>query len=388
MRWRTAFPWVTDAAAVLTLGTMAVSEAIAQQKYRTWAGIHTTRDVAFVSLILAALLFRRRAPVTVLVATAAVTFVWYQFPGGGAWTGDIALVVAAYTVGALRGIGWGIGAIGAIELAYTAVGRGIHFGYWQVGWSLQFGLAVIAGVSVRSSRKLSEELIRQTELLERAREERVRLAVDHERTRIARDMHDMVAHGVTLMVIQAGAARWLSGSDPIRADEALGEVELAGRRALVELQDLVGSLKAGPSEATGSSPPNEAANIRLLAEREARAGTRVELLMEGEPRDLDSGLELSIYRIVQEALTNVRKHARGATVRVTLTYTRDGVAVDVTDSGNLTPAVPPSALPGSGQGLLGIAERAALFGGHAEVGPTPEGGFRVRAVLKRELVPA
>jgi signal transduction histidine kinase len=384
-RW-IVLPWVTDALVVLALA----AEATAEPFLGSYA-LHTWRDVTFIVVIVGALLFRRVAPIVVLIVAASATFVWYQFPGGGAWSGDMALAVAVYTVAVLRGAGWGVVAIGIVALAYTSVtqtspaGLGyFHLEWWMLGWTLQFGLVLIFGIAVRTSRELNDELTDQTEVLGRTREERVRLAVVEERTRIAREIHDLVAHGVTLMVIQAGAARWLAESDPLRADQALGAVELAGQEAFRELRSLVGSLDGVPL-ASAMPPIREQLTIRSLVDQEIAAGMRVELFIDGEPRRLDGGVKLSLYRIVQEALTNVRRHAPGARTRVALRFTLDGVEVEVTDGGGNGNGHRQT-VPGAGQGLVGIAERAALFGGHAEAGPTSEGGFRVQASLHQERV--
>jgi signal transduction histidine kinase len=217
------------------------------------------------------------------------------------------------------------------------------------------------------------------------REERVRRAVVAERSRIARDVHDMVAHGVTLMVIQAGAARWLFESDPPRAELALGSVERAGDEALRELHALVGSLGDAADRGHEPLPAGEHLTVRSLVGEAVESRMRVELIVYGEPHRLPAGLEVSLYRIVQEALTNVRKHAPGASTRVVLRYTPEGVEVDVTDAGGRG-ALDQPAVPGAGQGLIGIAERAALFGGRAEAGPTGEGGFRVHVSMTEERV--
>jgi signal transduction histidine kinase len=373
-------PWVTDALVVLALTILAVAEPFS--KAGPMHGIHIVLAV----VVLAALLFRRVAPLGVLALVAGVVLVQNRFLGLDTNTADRAIFVAVYTVAALRGPRWGVVAIGAEVVAYAPYLRDlINAIPLLVGWTALFVFAVIAGTAVRESRRLTAELREQTDLLRRTREERVRRAVDEERSRIARDVHDMVAHGVTLMVIQAGAARWLAEGDPVRAEQALRSVEQAGQDAICELHSLVGSLEGAPSGGAEALPLEDQLTIGSLVDEAIRTGMNVDLVIRGDHHELGAGVQLSLYRIVQEALTNVRKHALGARTWVEIRYTREGVEVEVTDAGGPS-TNRPEPVPGSGQGLVGIAERAALFGGLAEIGPTPEGGFRVRASLADDQV--
>jgi signal transduction histidine kinase len=381
-RW-IAIPWVTDVLVVLVMAILAVAERFSQT-----GTMHRPIDVVLAAVVLAALVFRRAAPLGALAVIASVIFVQNAFLGADTSTADRAVFVAVFTVAALRGPRWAIVAVIAPAVAYVPYLRypdtscGVPC---QFGWTTLFIFAAIAGVAVREGRQRNKELRAQTEMLRRTRHERVIRAVHEERARIARDVHDMVAHGLTLMVIQAGAARWLAESDPLKADRALRSVEAAGQEAIHELHSLVGSL--GPSSPNGAEalPVDEQLTIRSLIDEAVDTGMNVELVIDGQPHPLNAGLENSLYRIVQEALTNVRKHAPGARVSVQLSYTPQAVELQVTDVGGRS-AGGPEPLPGSGQGLVGIAERAALFGGHAEAAPTSEGGFRVHASLAEERV--
>src|SRR5205823_13781486 len=245
--------------------------------------------------------------------------------------------------------------------------------------------AVIAGYSMQAGRRLNRQLRDQAELLQRTREERVRLAVSEERMRVARDMHDVVAHGVTVMVVQAGGARMVAAADPQLAAETLADVERIGAEAVRELSSLVGTLDP---DSTGQEPDphGEVPDVGALVERLRRTGQDISLVEEGEVHALDMGLQTSVYRIVQEALTNVRKHAPGARALVTIRYLPDRAEVEV--GNDVAPPGRSSRVPGAGQGLLGIRERAAVFGGEAEAGPSPEGGFHVAVRLPVALVPA
>jgi signal transduction histidine kinase len=376
-RWL-AIPWVVDGALVLVLAVLALTEPLLGiLPVPLWPAV----------VVVAVLLLRRRFPLVVLLIVASVVFVSNAFLTGSPYTADRSLFLAVFTVAQLRGPVWSIIAAGAPVIAYAPlifIRPQVMWPYDLAGFCYGFLFAVIGGIAVRSTARLNAELRDQSDLLRRTREERVRLVVDEERTRIARDVHDLVAHAVTLMVIQAGAARWLAESDPLQADQALSGVERAGEEALRELHSLVGLLgsMATPSQ---PFPTDEQLTIRSALDREVDAGMDVELAITGAPRELDAGLGLSVCRIVQEALTNVRKHAPGARAWVVLRYTPEGVEVEVTDTGGGTPVGSPS-VPGAGHGLVGIAERAGLFGGRAEAGPTPEGGFRVRATLHEERV--
>ncbi|MDP9343171.1 MAG: histidine kinase [Actinomycetota bacterium] len=380
-RHTAGIPWVTDILVVLVMAILGAAE-------RIWDPYWMRRPSAVVLavVVVVALLFRRVTPVGVLLLIASVIFVQDAFLGGDTVTADRAIFVAVFTVAALRGPWWGLAAVVAEVVAYLpylfipdTCGAGC-----QLGWATQFVFAVIAGLGVRESRRLNTVLEEQNTLLRRTREEVVRLAVVEERSRIARDVHDLVGHSVTLMVIQAGAARWLAESDRLQADQALAAVERAGQEALRELHSLVSSMDGEAKVAP--IPTGERFTIQSLVDREIRAGMEVELIVDGEPHELNAGLDLSLYRVVQEALTNVRKHAPGARAWVRLLYSAEGVKVEVTDSGALSATRAVQTVPGAGQGLVGIRERAALFGGRAEAGPTAEGGFRVRASLREERV--
>jgi signal transduction histidine kinase len=380
-----AIPWVTDLLVVLVMAILFLGERL-YDPY--WLQQGPTGPLLAL-LVVIALLLRRIAPISVLVLIASVMFVQIAFLGGESNTSDRALFVAVFTVAALRGPLWGLAAVGAEAIAFApyplgAIPHSCGVACF-VGWTTLFAYAVVAGLGVRESRLLNRQLQEQKEELRRTREERVRLAVGEERTRIARDVHDMVGHGVTLMVIQAGAARWLAEADPAKASDALLAVESAGEQALDELEALFS--EPGPMGGNGDHPlpTGTELEIRSLVDEAAAARMRVDFVVRGEPHALAPGLELSLYRIVQETLTNVRKHAPGAAVRIELHYTPDGIEVEVTDGGGRGHGSS-SQVPGAGQGLVGIAERAALYGGRSESGRTPDGGFRVWATMTEEHV--
>ncbi|MGW5633769.1 sensor histidine kinase [Streptomyces sp. NPDC003832] len=219
--------------------------------------------------------------------------------------------------------------------------------------------------------------------LQQRQEAATRLAVELERARISRELHDVVTHNVSVMVIQAGAARKVMDKAPDRAREALLAVEAGGRTALAELRHVMGLLTMdteGGREPELSPQPG-LAQVAALTGRVRATGVPVELAVTGSPVALAAGADLAAYRVVQEALTNVVRHAGGARVRISVAHGPDAVRVEVSDTGG-TPSA--EAGPGGGRGLTGLRERLAVYGGTLESGPRPAGGFRVRAVIPAE----
>jgi signal transduction histidine kinase len=203
--------------------------------------------------------------------------------------------------------------------------------------------------------------------------------VTEERTRIARELHDVVAHRVSLMTVQAGAAKTVAADDPEGALQAMEAVEDAGRQALVELRHLLGVLRP-EAEVDGLGPQPGLGDVPRLVDEFREAGMDVSLTMNGAQTDLPVSVDLSAYRIVQEALTNVLKHAgTGASAEVHLSSDNHGVAIEVLDNGHGA-----TILPGSGHGIVGMRERALLSGGSLDAGPRPGGGFQVVAQLPIE----
>jgi signal transduction histidine kinase len=223
-----------------------------------------------------------------------------------------------------------------------------------------------------------------------------RRALDEERALIASELHDVVTHNVSVMIVQAGAARQVLAADPAEATAALLAVEASGRAAMTELRHLLGLLSpagtgagaagsqpAGAEAGQDLSPQPGLAQLQPLIDRLAAAGLPVELQVGGAPRALPPGLDLAAYRVVQEALTNVLKHAGKPRTIVRVDYRETDLVAEVADAGRLMPAVgpAPSEVPGSGRGLLGLRERIALYGGELDAGPQPGGGWLVRARL-------
>jgi signal transduction histidine kinase len=244
-----------------------------------------------------------------------------------------------------------------------------------LAWDSTIAAAWLLGAYLRTRRLYIAELTERATRAEQAREEQARAAAVNERARIARELHDAVAHGVTVMVVQAEAAEEMLAGDPERARRPLRKVQRTGREALVELRRLLGVLREEDAAAERGPQPGLADLDVLIADVE-EAGLPVELLVEGEPVPLPSGIDLSAYRIVQEALTNSLKHAGRARATVALTYSKDVLDLEVSDDGRGN-----AASNGAGHGLAGMRERVALYGGELEYGPQPGDGYLVRARL-------
>ena len=247
--------------------------------------------------------------------------------------------------------------------------------------SLGLAGAWVLGDRARVQRALAAELSDRAVRLEREREGEARRAVASERARIARELHDVVAHHVSMMVVQAEAGPLAVERDPARAAGAFAAIAATGRQALVELRRLLGVLR-GDGQAPSLAPQPGLDQVPSLVEQVGRAGLEVELVVEGEKAPLPAGVELSAYRIVQEALTNAVRHAGPGRARVLVRYGERDLELTVRDEGGGGGAAPAGGPPSrSGQGLVGMRERVSLFGGELHAGPGPDGGFTVAARL-------
>jgi len=255
---------------------------------------------------------------------------------------------------------------------------------------------VVGNAARLSQRRASESQARLLRLKEE-QESATRQAVGHERARIARELHDVVTHNVSMMVVQAGAARRVLGASPEEARSALLAIEESGREAITELQHMLGLLaqpgdpeEADPAVAQDTAPlrPQPGlAQVRPLIDRVTAAGLPVEFRVHGTARALPPGMDLAAYRVIQEALTNVIKHAGQSSATVTLDYRDDALVVEVADNGAPDEVAARhrgapgalTAMPGGGHGLLGLRERVLLYGGELDARSQPEGGWQVRA---------
>lgn len=348
--------------------------------------------VALVLLVLP-LLFRRTAPLTVglVVGLGFTVFRLLRVPEGS--ISSVALFVALYAVGAYSGdarrrnaVRSLVVGVGMVALVVVLLGDAdfvnldsVTFVMFSLGLNVAFFVAAwMLGDASRKRGEYEAELALRADQLAAEREERARQAVSNERVRIARELHDVVAHHVSVMGVQAAAARRMLAREPVKAVEALGNVEEAGREAVGELQRLVGYLRAENGSDELSPQPRLDGLPRLLEATRA-AGLVVELREIGARRPLPSSVELSAFRIVQEALTNVMRHAPGAKTTVVLTHLPDALQVEVVN-GPIPGGVTRSG-PGGGRGLLGMRERASVLGGTFSHESLSGGGYRVVARL-------
>jgi signal transduction histidine kinase len=248
--------------------------------------------------------------------------------------------------------------VDALEIGYVAV-------VFVVVWAL--------GVALAARREYSRALEEKTSALQAAREELARSAVVEERTRIARDLHDVLGHAVSLITVQAGVGAHLIDRDPEQAERALRIIEETGRGALGEMRRVLTALR---SDGSPTEPRPTLESLPALVEKSGFAGLPVELRIEGNVRRLPPGLELSAYRIVQEALTNALKHAPGSHATLTISYRPELIEIQVTNKGGTNS----SSVNAKGHGLRGMRERVALYGGSLTAEPV-DGGFRVLATL-------
>ena len=294
----------------------------------------------------------------------------------------VAILVAVYTAAAY-GDRW----VSLAGLAAAAVGLAavqLTPGRVQAPTVVSNGLAIAAawllGHFVGVRRDHIARLERTAEL-ERARAELARRAVIEERLRLARELHDVVAHAISVIAVQSGVGAHVANTQPEEAAKALAAIEATSRAALTELRRLLGVLRQEGEPHGSLAPVPGLADLDALLAEVAKAGLGVRVRVEGTPSPLPAGVDLSVYRIVQEALTNVVKHAGPARAQITIGYRDQEVTVEVSDDGRGITAPTDDGQARIGHGLIGMRERVQAFGGDLEVGPRPGGGFRVAARL-------
>jgi signal transduction histidine kinase len=343
----------------------------------------TPRGLAIVLAVVAggALVLRRRAPLTVLAVTLAATVAIVAL--GDDPSGATALI-ALYTTAALCEVRVSLVALAATAataatlsaLTVDAPGRDA---------SATSGAIIAAGLSVgiwalgayaQTRRRYVRELQQRAAAAEREREQLTRIAVHEERASIARELHDIVAHSVSVMLVGVRGARDVLRSAPETAEETLARVERSGEQSLAELRRILALLRE-PQQTAESHPQPSLAELQQLVASYRAAGLPVRLELIGEPSPLPGGVELSVYRIVQEALTNTLKHADPSSVTVTLAFRDTRLELEVVDDG--TPTTPGPAT--DGHGIIGMRERVTLLDGELQTGPREGGGFRVAAHL-------
>jgi len=331
-----------------------------------------------------AFLWRRRAPVAVLLVAVALLGIQANFfdPAAGEppLSSFIIFLVISYSV-AVHGEGRRAVIAAAItfaaEVLVIDVPRfliGVNAGDIVPAWILYLMFWFI-GRTIRQRRLQAERLEDLAARLEVEREEKARVAVAEERSRISRELHDVIAHSVSVMVVQAQAAQRLLEGEQRESRQALGSIETTGRQALTEMRRLLGILRRTDAELELAPQPS-LGRLDALIEQVREAGLPTELRVEGEARPLPPGVDLSAYRIVQEALTNTLKHAGPSRAKVMIHYRDEELELEISDDGPGT-----GGSGGAGQGLVGMRERVALYGGVLESGKKVDGGYLVRARL-------
>jgi signal transduction histidine kinase len=328
---------------------------------------------ALVVLVHLPLVFRGQAPVAVCCLVHAS---WLVYITAGYWAVVCSFgpMLAVYTVASLRPVLTSVPCAALMGGVWIYAGAVSHTDSWAsvVGQAVVYPAVLWRfGVVARRSADLTRQLRR--EQAERARRE-----VAEERGRIARELHDVVAHHMSVISVQTGLARFVFDTDRPTARTALDTIDATGKEALEELRRMLMVLRAVDDGAPAGPMPG-LARLDEMVERVRAGGVSVALSAEGTPRPLAPGVELCVYRVVQEALTNVLKHAPGARAAVRLTYEPHQVTVSVMDDGQ--GVIPDRVRTDGGHGLLGMRERAKLYGGQISIGPQEQGGFAVRLTL-------
>lgn len=353
-----------------------------------------TRLVAMPLVLLLSLsvALRRRAPEKTLLLMLALGLAQLAL-NVQSNPADFAMLVIIYTVASEGGPRWAsrLALIGGLLAAPVSQVRWPEEGISvasrvavAIVMSVPFALAWVLGDSVRTRRAYFDQLEERASRLEKEREAQAKVAVAAERARIARELHDVVAHNVSVMVVQADGAAYVLNAAPDQAKQALETISSTGRQALAEMRRLLGVLRTDAKEGGEYVPQPDVGQIEDLVEKVRGAGIAVDFRIEGTPRPLPSGVELTAYRIVQEALTNSRKHGGpdvGASVR--LVYFDDGLGLLVEDDGRgaAHELYEDGGADGRGHGLIGMRERVGMVGGTLDAGPRPGGGFRISALL-------
>jgi signal transduction histidine kinase len=366
-RWFDRHPFAGDRLIAAVTVLLVAGELISGRLFSYETAIAPTTEEVLVSLALVApLAFGPRAPVAVFAAVMGASIVQLAVTEH-VLVADLAPLVALYYLivhgpSRLKPVGLGVALVGGIVMSARASFPGVLDGF-------VVGTAVITAEVLLAALLADRRLSRRARLaaLEVERDQQAEIGAARERARIARELHDVVAHSLAVMVAQADGGRYAAAADPDAASGALARIAETGRDALAQMRRLLGVLRAG----------DEGADLPLLVRRLAGAGLPVELAVEGRARDLAAEVELCIHRVAQESLTNVLKHADSPRrVEVVLHYLDSEVELTVRDDGRGT-----AAGDGQGHGLAGMRERVALHSGTLHAGPRAGGGYEVRARL-------
>ena len=394
-------PLFVDLAVATAVTWLAVASSI--RPHALHGGRHIDGlAVTLMVLMGVALVLRRRFPLEVMGVCAALV-AFYELSGYRMGLAQAGLLLAMFTVGASRARPWAVLAAGVTygELLFdhfhTWSGSNIWFYLGTALWVIAVALIADGARQLAESRALLAAYKEEVQRKHRDREQR---AVLLERIRIARELHDVTAHHLSVIAVQAGVARFVLDKEPDTADQALRAISEVGSEGLAELRRLISLLRPDDDEGarteTSDPPAPGVAQLPVLIERVGLSGTPSRYTVAGHKRALPAGIELCVYRVVQESLTNVLKHAPGSSVEVRLEYEPDSVRVTITDTGTHPVSTPRAGIPaaaitqaarhsGSGVGLTGMRERAALYGGELSAGRVADGGFEVSLTLPLEV---
>jgi signal transduction histidine kinase len=336
-----------------------------------------------------AVLFRRRVPAVALATVVPlVVFDIGVRANGGAGPFYLVMALYSYAVTSSRPRALTVTVtVAAADVLATVIGGGNQAVMGTIGGVAIISVGWLASENTRAARVFAaQNADREAEratAADRARAQLVARAVTEERTQIARELHDVVAHAMSVIAVRAGVARMVIDTQPDQARDALGIIETTTRRSLQEMRLLVGVLRGAEDQGASFTPSPGLTNLPDLVGGVELAGVTVDVRVEGDRRDLPTAVDLCAYRIIQEALTNVVRHAGPTSAHVLLTYRSDELRIEVRDEGppHDSTRKPAVADPGGGHGLIGIRERAALFGGTVTAG-TSNGGFTVTTSLR------
>lgn len=377
-----------DAVFAALVGVVSVIEALEPGSNAGAVGADT---FAYLTIAFAAgsLVFRRHFPLTVF-AIVITTVGMFYLRDGGEFLSLLGLsgfyAVAAHASDRRRA--WIAILVAAPALftvaSFTVIDTPDGYDMDSAAGMLSLLLGTVAvGIFVRNRQRIFADSEHRATAAEADRQASAARAVAEERGRIAREMHDVVAHGMSVISVQAAAAQEIVHDDPNKATEVLERIESVGRQSLNEMRRMLGVLREGAESAASLTPQPSLADVSGAVEDSISAGVATELVIAGEVRELSAGIELSGFRIVQEALTNVLKHA-GPTARATVTieYQPTDVVIDITDNGQ--GAVSRLSSSGGGNGLIGMRERVEIYGGSLSAGPRTGGGYTICATLPTE----
>jgi signal transduction histidine kinase len=378
-------PWIWDAAfavgaAIFCLTVLAIGSPDAD-RFRDVDAVHVLLTLG----VCATLGWRRRRPLEALTVSAVLVVVMtipnYQTAGAPTVIFFLMFAVALHDTPTRAQIGLAVVAVG---LTIAALNRPPDLrGGNIVGTAVSFGGAWIFGAALRARRDALFEKVKEAEQRAAIETERHARAVAEERLRIAQELHDVVAHSMSVIAVQAGVGAHVLETNPSEARHALENIATASRSTLNEMRRLLGVLRNEDGDTAEHAPAPRLEDLPALVSRVEASGVAVELAVQTPPHELPPGVSLSAYRIVQEALTNVLRHAGAARARVDVRHEDGSLAIEVSDDGRGLAAM--AASDRSGHGIVGMQERVACYGGTLHTGPRPGGGFVVRARIPYEI---